>query len=83
MFEKNNSSFRAKAKNFFRILRDNRISVSGSKEYFSIPLIVFAIVAFVFSEICIPALLIAFFCGIRFTISGPDFIDSKVIEYNL
>ena len=53
----------------------------GKDKTFSIPLILAAIVAVFGFEIALPAAIIAFFCGVRFTFTGPLFRKDVVLGF--
>lgn len=66
------------ARNIFDKLCRNTLKITGSKEYFSIPLIAAVIISVFMFEIIIPAVLISIFCGISYVFTGPDFAEDYV-----
>ena len=61
---------------FFRKLCRNTLKISGSREFFSVPLIAALITALFIWEILIPVVIISVFCGIKYTFCGPDFAEN-------
>lgn len=72
----------AAAGGFFEKLCRNTLKVSGSREYFSVPLLAAVAIVLFLWEIAVPALIISFFCGIKFTFTGPDFKTDCVYGIN-
>ncbi|MCI7768622.1 MAG: hypothetical protein MSJ26_11685 [Oscillospiraceae bacterium] len=67
---------------FFRKLCRNNVRISGSREYFCIPVIAALISALLLGEIIIPVVIISLFFGIRYTFTGPDFSKDFVFGFS-
>lgn len=67
----------------YKLSRNNLI-ISDSKglEQFTIPLIAALIVGIIFFQIALPAIVISLFCGVSYTITGPDISKDIVIRFN-
>ncbi len=65
----------------FGILCRNNLKITGKKEYISLPLIASIIIAVMLWEFALPAMIIAFFCGVSFVFTGPDFSKDHIIEF--
>ena len=61
---------------FFRKLCRNTLKISGTREFFSVPLIAALIAALFIWEILIPVVIISVFCGVKYTFTGPDFTEN-------
>lgn len=79
--EKRSSRFAARLKRILEISCRNNITVSGSREFFSIPIIAFIAILFLGWEIAMPAAIISLFCGVEYTVNGEDFIDRKKLSF--
>lgn len=67
---------------FFRKLCRNTLKVTGSREYFSVPIIAALLIAFMLWEILVPAVIISLICGINFVFTGPDFSKDFVFGFS-
>lgn len=80
VYSENNSPF-DKIKEFFAKLCRNNITVSGKRDYFSLPILLFIIIAVVAFHVALPVIIISLFCGIEYVLSGPDFAEEKAISF--
>lgn len=78
----NSRGFGDKVKDFFAKLCRNNIRVSGKKEYFSLPVLLFIIIGLVLIELALPAIIISLFCGIEYTLCGEDYAEEKKFSFN-
>lgn len=77
----NKSTFTEKIGRFFRIICNNTTVISGKKEYFRMPIIVFLLIMLLTAELSIPVFIITLFCGMEYTFTGKDFITPKKISF--
>ena len=81
-FKRNTRTAASCAGGFFGKLCRNSVRISGSREYFCIPIIAAVIIALFLWEIIIPVVLISVFCGIRYTFTGPDISKDFVFGFS-
>ena len=81
-FRRNSRTAANCAGGFFRKLCRNNVRISGSREYFCIPVIAAVIIALLLWEIISPVVLISVFCGIRYTFTGPDISKDFVFGFS-
>lgn len=67
---------------FLSKLARNTVTVSGSREYFSVPVIAAVIILILLWGGAIPVVLISLLCGIRYTFSGPDLAKEYVFGFS-
>lgn len=77
----NKSTFTEKIGRFFKIICNNTAVISGKKEYFRMPIIVFLLIMLLTAELSIPLFIITLFCGMEYTFTGEDFITPKKISF--
>ena len=80
-FRRNSRAAAGCAGDFFRKLSRNYVKVTGSREYFNIPIIAAAAIILLFWSIAVPAFIISLFCGINYTFTGPDFSKDFVFGF--
>lgn len=73
------SDFSNGLKKFLNIFTNNKFIVSGSREYFSMPLFAAALLLILLWEVALPAAVISLFFGIKYTLTGPDFEKDFVV----
>jgi len=66
---------------FFSKLARNNVTVSGSREYFSMPIIAAVVLLLFLWSGIIPAIVISLLFGISYTFSGPDFSNEYVFGF--
>lgn len=76
-----NGSFTEKIKSFFKALCSHNVTVSRTKNFFTVPVIVFVIAALLLWKISFIAILISLFCGVEYTVSGESFPTGKKITF--
>lgn len=67
---------------FISKLARNTLTVSGSRDYFTVPIIVAVICLILLWGGAIPVVLISLLFGIRYTFSGPDFSKEFVFGFS-
>lgn len=80
-FKQNTKTAAGYAGGFLSKLCRNNVKITGGREYFSIPVIAALLIVLIFSGFCIPAFIISIFCGIRYTITGPDISKDFTIGF--
>ena len=66
----------------FRKLCRNSVRITGSREYFRIPVIAAIICALFLGEIIVPVVLISVLFGVTYTFFGPDFSKEFVFGFS-
>lgn len=79
--EKKSSGFVSNLKRILEMSCRNHITVSGNREFFSIPIIAFIAVLFFGWKIAMPAAIISLFCGVEYTVSGEDIPEQKKLSF--
>lgn len=77
----NSTSFTEKLKRFFKIICSNNAVISGKREYFRMPIIVFLLIMLFTAELSVPLFIITLFCGMEYTFTGEDFSTPKKISF--
>lgn len=81
-FRRNSRTAANCAAGIFRKLCRNNVRISGSREYFCVPVIAAIIMALLLWEIIVPVVIISVFCGVRYTFTGPDFAKDFVFGFS-
>lgn len=81
-FRRNSRRAAGCAGSLFGKLCRNNVRISGSREYFCIPIVAAVICALFLWEIIVPVVLISVLFGVRYTFFGPDFSKEFVFGFS-